>query len=196
MQKSMSFEDWKKFNGFSKDNSTYMVIGDSYSIKDTLKENGFKFSPMLLWHSPVADLRLPEGLNYVRFLFSEIFSWQGDISKGIATILCNAQELINQRTLLYQEPSKSEYVGNIGDRLRKIPAIYLGSSSFCGTYGDTNIHKFQINDNILVWFTNCHIRLKPKTEILLSGTIKNFSEYRGIKTTKINRCIITALQDN
>ena len=36
---------WLEENGFSHLGETYVVMGNSYSIKDALKEAGFKFSP-------------------------------------------------------------------------------------------------------------------------------------------------------
>ena len=67
--------EWLEMNGFSEYGVTYLVLGNSYPIKDDLKENGFKFSPLLRWHGDTNDFDLPEGCYYKEFCFDEVFIW-------------------------------------------------------------------------------------------------------------------------
>ena len=40
-------------NGLNREkNNTYIVLGDTYSIKDLLKEKGAKYNKILGWHFP------------------------------------------------------------------------------------------------------------------------------------------------
>jgi hypothetical protein len=63
-----------------------------------------------------------------------------------------------------------------------------------GNYGWTNIHTFQIGDDILVWFTAKDCSLEKGTVVDLTGTVKKHEEFRGVKTTQLSRCIIKEVE--
>ena len=42
--------EWLLKNGFSAEGETYIITGDSYSIKDELKVAGWRYDPILKWH--------------------------------------------------------------------------------------------------------------------------------------------------
>ena len=53
----MTKEEWLKENGFNENEETYIYFpSDSYEIKETLKENGFKYNKTLKWH--IAEIPL------------------------------------------------------------------------------------------------------------------------------------------
>ena len=80
----MTKSEWLKINGFSDDGVAYLIAGNSYPIKDALKEAGYKFSPLLRWHGPTDSFILPlDGETwYEQITFDEYFSWNDEL--GVA----------------------------------------------------------------------------------------------------------------
>ena len=188
MAKRLTREEWLELNGFSADGFTYSAFGDdTYSIKGWLKEQGCKFNPILKWHnSELIDM--PVGYGMICFGFDEILEW--DEEAGTAVYKEKAPELVDRRFKEAEGPSFSEYVGQVGERLRNITAIYKSTRGFAGMYGWTNIHTFQNGDDVLVWFTAKDLDLEKGAVVDLTGTVKKHEEFRGVKTTQLSRCII------
>lgn len=185
-------ELWLEKNGFSAEGLTYCVFGeDTYSIKEWLKEQGCKFHPYLKWHCD-RPLDLPAGYGMISFSFDEICVWDEDA--GQAWYLEKSKEVIERRIKEAEGPSLSEYVGEIGERLRNLTAIFKSTRGFSGKYGWTNIHTFQIGEDVLVWFTTKDLDLERGQIVDLTGTIKKHEEFREVKTTQLSRCIIKAVE--
>lgn len=83
----------------------------------------------------------------------------------------------------------SEYVGKVGERLKKIDAK-VNAIVDCGegAYGPIVLIKFLAGDNVLAWFTNGSKGLSVGDDVSLSGTVKKHDEYKGIKQTVLTRC--------
>ena len=188
----MSRKNWLEKNGFNADEITYIIAGeDTYAIKDWLKEQGCKFNTTLKLHSPI-ELDLPEGYTLIPVAFDDIAEYDNDCKE--VYYYEKAKAAIERKIREAAGPSLSEYIGEVGDRLRHITAIFKSTRGFAGAYGWTNIHTFQRGEDILVWFTACDIELEYGTVVDLSGTIVRHEEFRGVKTTKINRCIIKKVE--
>lgn len=182
----MTKELWMEKNGFGADGLTWCIFGeDTYSIKEQLKELGCKFSPLLKWHSP-QPLDLPVGYGMFSISFDEIGQW--DIINEAVCYFEKSQELIERKFREAEGPSLSEYVGTPGERLRNVTAIYKSTRGFSGKFGWTNIHTFQIGENVLVWFTSVDLDFEKGQAVDLTGTIKKHEEFRGVKTTQLSRC--------
>ena len=61
----MTKSEWLKINGFSADGVTYIVMGNSYKIKEDLKLSDFKFSPLLRWHGESNTFSLPKNCSEI-----------------------------------------------------------------------------------------------------------------------------------
>ena len=184
----MTKEIWLEKHGFSAEGFTYCVIGDNtYSIKDFLKENGYKFDPTLKWHGP-APLDLPVGYGHLTLAFDDICEW--DSKLGEACYFEKTKAIVDKAFKEAAGPSLSEFVGEVGQRLRNKTAIYVSTRGFAGMYGWTNIHTFQIGEDVLVWFTACEVEAEVGAPVILSGTVKKHEEFRGVKTTQLSRCIV------
>lgn len=182
----MTKELWMEKNGFGADGLTWCIFGeDTYSIKEQLKELGCKFSPLLKWHSP-QPLDLPVGYGMFSISFDEIGQW--DIINEAVCYFEKSQELVERKFREAEGPSLSEYVGTPGERLRNVTAIYKSTRGFSGKFGWTNIHTFQIGENVLVWFTSVDLDFEKGQAVDLTGTIKKHEEFRGVKTTQLSRC--------
>lgn len=179
---------WLQKNGFNAEGKTYVIFGDdTYSIKDYLKAKGCKFNPTLKWHSPVA-LSLPEDFGIIEFSFDELAEWDEDCME--VCYFEDAKAKVERKIREAEGPSLSEYVGEIGERLRHLTAVYKSCRGFMGVYGWTNIYTFQCGEDVLVWFTAKDCELEYGTIVDLTGTVKKHEEFRGVKTTQLSRCII------
>jgi hypothetical protein len=188
----MTKEQWFEKNGFSKDGFTYSIFGDdTYSIKGWLKEQGCKFSPLLKWHSP-EPIDMPVGYGMICFSFDELYKW--DESNRNAYFYENAEVIVDRRFKEAEGPSLSEYVGEVGQRLRNLTAIFKSTRGFQSGFGWTNIHTFQIGEDVLVWFTQKDLELEKGQAVDLTGTIKKHEEFRGVKTTQLSRCIVKGVE--
>lgn len=83
---------------------------------------------------------------------------------------------------IQKEESNSEYIGNIGDKI-EFTSDVTTISSYYTEYGITYIYKFIVKGNIIIWRTN----KKLDGVLTIRGTIKEHSEYKGVKQTIITR---------
>ena len=143
--------EWLKENGFSVDGITYIVMGKSYNIKDGLKEIGFKFSPLLRWHGDTCEYVLPPDCFYHVLTYDEIFTW--DNEEGVSFLKTGARDFLEN---LFNPPreSKSEYQGEIGEKVTIKDAEVVNIGGYAGPYGYTWVYTFKDqNENEYTWFT-------------------------------------------
>ena len=82
----------------------------------------------------------------------------------------------------------SEYIGNVGGKI-EFTAIPECICTLDGMYGLTFIYKMMIGSNVVIWKTN---RGLEQEETSFKATIKEHSEYRGVKQTVITRARVLA----
>ena len=188
VKKKITKAEWLEANGFSEDGVTYLVLGNSYAIKDELKENGFKFSTLLRWHCGKCDFELPQGCFYKTLNFYDLFTW--DEEAKAAFMKDGAREKI-EAIFNPVEESNSSYVGEIGERLRDIPVKVRNIGGFDSAYGYKWVYTFEDEDgNRYTWFTTSQQAVSIGATANLTGTIKAHVEYRGAETTQLKNCIL------
>ena len=187
-KEKMTQSQWLETNCFSQDKVSYIVMGKSYPIKDNLKQAGFKFSPLLHWHGANSDLPLPNDCWYLEVEFDDFFVWNEE--EGIAFLKEGAREALEQ---IFNPPreSKSEHVGEVGDKVENIHCEVSNIGGFNTPYGYKWVYTF-IDDaeNEYTWFTTVNKALSTGMFVDISGTVKEHSEYKGVKTTVLTRCKI------
>lgn len=173
---------WAKQRGFSDDLITYMICGgNTYEIKDFLKENGCKFDPLLKWHAP-EKFDLPEGFVFEEIHFDNLYDYK-------TMPLDTARDFVLAIQNKYIEPSNSKYVGEVGDKLYDIDAVLTKIGGCQNYYGYQNIYTFETEDeDEIIWFTTKNIDVFVGDKIKLSGTVKKHNEYNGSKQTYMTRC--------
>jgi hypothetical protein len=178
--------EWLEMNGFSEYGVTYLVLGNSYPIKDDLKENGFKFSPLLRWHGDTNDFDLPEGCYYKEFCFDEVFIWNEEdhtvfLREGARDKI---EEIFNPKVEYH-----SDYVGEIGERIRGITVTVRTIGGFNSAYGYKWVYTLEDEGgNLFTWFTTSQQAVSNGDIVSLTGTIKAHVEYKGARTTQLTRC--------
>lgn len=177
--------------GFNENEETYLIVGeDTYSIKNILKENGAKFSPVLKWYSP-QQFPLPEGYSFVLFTFDELYEYH--IQTRHASEREDVRDIINSK--IRQDEISEYYPAAEKTRLHNITAIFTHRTSFDGTYGTSFVYTFKSENYVFVWFTSKPLgsNFVVGDTVDLTGTIKGFNEYDGIKQTCLNRCVVNKI---
>ena len=175
---------WLEKNGFTADGYTYIITGNSYSIKDELKANDWKFDTVLLWHK--AD---PAGYEdrvikvYVEDVF-EFSAWgDGHYRSGAIDIVKNMLKAI-------EPPSKSEYQGVVGESITT-EAIVTSVRNISTRYGISTIVTFEDSlGNIYVWFTTAKSIPEEGDNVTFTAKVKEHKEYNDVKQTIITRARI------
>lgn len=177
--------EWLRRNGFNAEGYTYIVKGETYSIKDKLKDDGFKFDPVFMWHQS----QVPAGYEdkVIAFHCNDLveFSAWGD-----GHYLTGAREKVRNAVNPPEEQPKSEWLE--GDKVTNLCVTFVRKNGFQGRFGWTNIFTFQDeNDNVLIWFTATEPDIKLGDNFFISGNIKDRTEYKGLKQTVLTRVKIS-----
>ena len=187
--------------GFTPDGYTYIVLGNTYEIKDRLKAAGAKFNSVIGWHFnydavdfPVFRLSVHDPIGYIEdrpiyILEQDVYGAYHWPYNDCEIKQCIKQ--VNNRYLAKFAP-KTEWFGEIGKR------VTIRGTCECVTrwntaYGCTSVYKFTNGENIFTWKTSLLIDedLVGTGKLLtVTGTIKEHKEYRGEKQTELTRCKI------
>lgn len=192
-------KEWMKKYGF--EDTFYIVAGcNTYEIKDKLKDAGARFYTGLNWfftesNKVAAQSIIPEEAFLYAVQFDDVFDWVYSSKKAylktgvLDTIKENIKNTIKDKNIA---TSKSQHYGEIGQRLKKVRAIYKDAKYITTNWGGSILYTFEIDNNIFTWFTQSLIpeNINPGDEIELSGTIKAHTEFQGILQTQLSRCII------
>lgn len=189
-------------NGFTTDGKTYFVLGNTFDIKDELKAQGAKWDSISKhWHMAVK----PEGLDVEFFElcvedmydkdYAGMYHWNSNLRCDWEDPEYYVNRLKTAENTIKARKSISEHVGQVGDKL-EIVVTYTHTAQWANNYGYgywtegvTNLHTFKDEQgNILVWKTELFIDADEGTKMLLKGTVKEHSDYKGIKQTVMTRC--------
>ena len=202
--KRMTKDEWLKKNGFSEDGVTYVVAGgNTFEVKDILKSYNCVFSKLLNWHSAVQfDLEDElEGFVFVPMFFDELYTWNidvGTVNERETAVTAVKEALKHYRPQkeanLASEMKDSEWMGEVGDRIRKIPAKIVGKKEINLQYGMATLYTFESGNSVLCWFTSTWKNVEVGDSVLLSGTVKSLNNYGGQKQTVLTRCLLSPIE--
>lgn len=172
--------EWLSKLGFGNEDGTYvlyMVKGNTYSIKDELKALGCKFQPSIGWYSA----QPLDGYECQRFTEDQVV----DKSQEYSIVWKDKSEIEAQKEY---EPSASEWVGEVGERIEKVfhfdKLVWRGA----GVAGKTSYMWLMSDEdgNAYKWSTSCYY--EEGDAVKLRATVKDHSEYKGTKQTVVTRC--------
>lgn len=177
--------------GYEVDNpKAYIVVGgNTYEIKDELKERGGRFNHALGWYF-TRKTEVPEGYALAAINMEDVFEWLPMVKKF--ELKENAKDIVTEAKNALLPPSASEYVGEVKERVRDMKVILTGARGVESRYGSSVLFTFKAGENILIWFTFCPPDADKAIvghEYLLTFTVKEHETYQGVKQTKINRCV-------
>ena len=180
--------------GFGENNKAYLVYGDdTFAIKDKLKELGARFDPTLKWFFP-KEVALPEGYKLCEMSFDELYNYNPQTKW--AEFKEDAKAIVTRRMIELKGPSTSEYYpGAEKERVRNITAKVKSIRGFEGAYGYTSVYTFTSENYVFVWMSSkCNVDFAVGDTVDLTGTIKKFDEYMGVKNTYLTRCIVKPIK--
>ena len=181
---------WLEENGFNENLTTFVYFpADSFEVKDSLKDAGFKFNSSLLWHAATIPTGYEESCIEVSFNeIGEFSAW------GEGHFNLDAKKIIEDKIKKARPASKSQWIGEEKDKIVDLPVVLVSIHGFETRYGYSQVVKFLNGDNVITWFTAVDIKFEPGDNILLSGTIKKLDEYKGEAQTIMTRCKLKSLQ--
>ena len=162
----------------------YITIfkGNTYPHKDWLKEHGARFTKLFNW-SFASDIEWPEA-ELPEDLESIQIPWEAVSSND--HLLPESEVRSYIESLMY-EPSSSEFIGEIGDRI-ELTLTVTKAITLESYYGTSIMHIMEDDTkNVFVWTTKAKNFPEGKV-VTLRGTIKDHKEYKGIKQTILTRC--------
>ena len=172
-------------NGMSADGIAWVVLGNTFAIKDQLKEAGARFTRELGWHFD------HPAENCIEVSIEQIGEQSAD---GTWCIDRYAEETIKELKAKHAPKTASEYIGNVGDKLElmvKLVAYHTYETHI--TYRGETHYVYHFCDeagNSIIWNTTAWQDIDEGKHYMLKGTIKEHSEYKGDKQTVLTRCRI------
>lgn len=178
--------------GFDAENpKVYIIFGENtYNIKEEIKERGGRYNPALGWHF-TKETELPEGYSLIPIDFDAVYEWFPMVKR--IELKENAKEVVEEAKNANLPASKSEFIGEIKERLRGLNVTLTGARAVSSVYGTSIMFTFKEGDNELVWFTSCPPDEKDAIvghKYSLTATVKDHKIYNGVKQTYLNRCIL------
>lgn len=179
---------WLETHGFNEEGDTYIYFPcDSFNVKDTLKQDGFRFEPVLLWHAP----QVPAGYED-KVIKINISSIAEPSAWGEYHYLSDAKSKVNDTIKQALPPVHSSWLGEVGERVKNVKATVLSIRGFEGYYGYVRIITFSIDNNLAKWFcSTSKFQNEPGDEVILTGTIKDNIEDKyedGAEVSILTRC--------
>lgn len=181
-------EKWLKENGFNENLETYVYFLDnSYEIKETLKDDGFRFNKVLYWHAPelkeeYSDKTFKVALDEI----AEISAW------GTGYYKENAKDYIEKKMFDARGEKEGEWLGDPALDVNKkitIVATLVDIVEVNTRFGMTQLVKFvDESGNSINWWTSVEIKYEVGTKLSITGTIKGFDRYKNKKITVMKRC--------
>lgn len=181
-------EFFKKM-GMNENGKAWIVLGNTYEIKDDLKAAGAKFNNLLGWHFD----HEPSEYNCFELSVDEIAETD---KAGVWELFDDwwVQKIVKEQKDAHAPKTASEYIGEVGQKLTvdvSLTRICQFETHF--TYrGETSyIYKFaDVNGNTITWKTAKHLDIEEGWTGKVTGTVKEHSEYKGDKQTVLTRCKI------
>lgn len=169
--------------GFSEDGKCYVVTGNTYDIKDELKEQGAFYSPVFGWHFS----ERPEKYDSVEVDISEV-GYRDETERW--HLSDDAYEYVKEKKLREAPKTESDYIGSVGEKIT-CECDYVGRSEYYTNfthYGETvYLYRFSENGNVIVWKTSKNVEFSEGKRYALTGTVKEHKEYGGNRETVIIR---------
>ena len=104
-------------------------------------------------------------------------------------------EMLAKRRLANAEMQKSEYQGKVKDKLSELQVRVQSIRGYDSMYGYVRVYTFvDDNANLYVWKTSAGFEVNVGEMLSLKGTIKEHSEYKGVKQTVLTRVSLQSIR--
>lgn len=162
----------------------YITIfkGNTYDNKEWFKSIGAVYRKFWGW-GLASDIELPEempeGITPIRLEWSAVGAND--------EVLKNDEQVKAAVDALTCEPSFSDFVGEVGDKV-EVELVVKKAVALNGYYGPSTMHIMEdANQNVYVWTTAAK-SWSEGTVHQVRGTIKDHKMYKNVKQTILTRC--------
>ena len=176
-------ENKKTFSrlGLNEEGIAYVVLGDTYEIRNELKTEGAKFNYFLGWHFAEE----PKDRPFVKVSIEQIAE-KNSLGFWVTGYVADIVDELKAEASKNPDEVPSEYIGNEGDKI-EIELVLDKVRGFNSMYGYTHIYCFKAGNDVVVWKTQKGLDLEEGGKVTVKATIKEHSEYDGVKQTVITR---------
>ena len=181
--------------GFNPEGKIYVVLGNTYEIREELKEAGAKYRGGINWYF----LEKQDKYSTIELSYEECLNIYPEYGTMSWKDLTEVQAVLNSKIPTEEDPS--QYVGQVGDRLDLVVIFKKRSTydipSYAGWGTDTvGINVFRDDaGNCFIWkSTSAFFNIAEGSKVRLRGTVKEHSDYKGTKQTILQRCKVDAVK--
>lgn len=176
-----------KDHNISPQGETYLCIGDTYSIKDELKDLGCSYDKLLGWHSAV-DL---PSFSCIKINVNDYLVWDNGLDRFVPK---SGAETAIKNLIQPPKPIQGRYFE--GSRIEQQLVKVIVRSSFTGKYGlqyryvmiNIDSDTGEEGEYTFVYFTKTNIACQEGDVLYItSAQIKGHQEFNGHRQTVITR---------
>lgn len=185
-------------HGFSSEGKIFVVIGNTYEIREELKAAGAKwFNALRSWGFTEETDKYPT----VQISFDECYTVDMETGYVNWDYETGNEDLIKSKMPKVENSLESSFIGSIGDKLEQVVTFVryfeYERDSYSGWGKElARIYKFvDERGNILIWNTGSWKSLQEGKQYNLKGKIKEHNTYNGENQTILTRCTITKVEE-
>lgn len=174
-------------NGFDAEGNTWVITGNTFDIKEELKEAGAKYEPALGWHIDHETSYPSVKVNFEEITHKNDHNWLSfNLYKEVKAVIESKMPKV--------EKPVSGYVGEIGEKL-ETEVTYVKHYGYSipayNGFGEDYVSLFTFEDadgNVIVWKTTAYPEVSVGQKYILKGTVSDHREYKEVKQTFLKRC--------
>ncbi len=177
------YKSQKELLGFGEKGYIIAFKGDTYPHKDFFKEAGARYTRWFGWSFPTEEdvpSALPAGISAVKLYWDKM-------NKNDKWLASDEKIKAYVDSVMY-EPSNSEYIGEVGERLD----LYVKVEKVIpldNDYGHSTLFLMRDeNGNAFSWITASAKDWKAGEDKHIRGTVKGYKTYKNEKSTLLSRC--------
>lgn len=189
-------------NGFDSKGKTYIILGDTFEIKEELKAQGAKWDNISHhWHIATK----PENMETLELSvddmydanFAGVYDWRNWKSFPEDRTQHYTYKIEQAENALSAKEAISKHIGAVGEKLT-IEVTFKHLATWETKFGTQGLYTFEdAEGNAIVWKTATWLAYKDENghykgyeegdKLTITGTIKEHSEYKGVKQTVLTR---------
>ena len=175
------------------DGSAYIVLGNTYPIKDELKEKGAHYNPVLGWYFDHDTYDYPveriEKNYFMDLADNDMYELNWNKAKEVVDKIKSNYKEKNEPIKIKRNPV-SKWIGEVGQKITENVSLKKSHAFISSFTGDVMcVYTFETElEDLLVWITSERSDLEEGQAYEITGRIKEHSEFRGEKQTVLTRC--------
>lgn len=116
------------------------------------------------------------------------------VGYAVSMIVAYDKAMEKKADLEKAKTKPSNHIGQVGERLKKIPVKIVLKRYFDNQFGETTLYKMADDEgNIYTsFYSGCKFDFDKGEKVILTGTVKKHDEYNEVKQTVLNRIILAA----